>query len=144
MTTTTLPSDIQNAAAQVAPAMQQWADQMLQWLRAGQEFAANQAPDLIRQILTWGLASSAFWAGFGLLIIVLGEAGRRWLIRNGVHFKEIADYPHPGPFFGYVGVLLAYVAGGVTILHHVYTIVQILAAPKLYLLEYLVSLTHTQ
>lgn len=135
----------------------QIAEEVLGWLRSTEGFVAEQAPDICSQILNYNMIVCVFWTIITALIIA-------WIIKqfkNLNRIKEIEDmdyddrkkakYPKFAFFSGDVIGIDATVAISVSLLIiGIFTfiglvcaaenIVQILVAPKVYLIEYFANL----
>lgn len=145
-TTTTLPAETlaaqaTEAAKAVVPVMQDYARELLQWLKEGKEFAQAQAPDIAKQIVAWGFAQAVTWCiidlSFLLAFFWLGRRFWSMLIDAFEHDKEIPGVP----------LTIGYAIGGIAAIpflisfwSSVLDAVQVAVAPKVYLIEYLTQL----
>jgi hypothetical protein len=98
---------------------------------AGQtmDFAKEQVPDVIHQLIVWNMASSALWSFLGLLIVAFG------ILMIYVGIKNDDD----GPVVLFLGVTPA-IIGVCMFFSNLLDVIKIWLAPKVWLLEYAASL----
>jgi len=106
----------------------------VQGAEAGAQFLQRELPEVIQQLLLWHAVKSAvFFTLF--LVLAAGCAFAGWrLIKNGVA-KNNQDYAFIGCIFAVAAILLFWPA----LAYHLDWL-QILLAPKVYLIEYAASL----
>lgn len=106
-------------------------------------FIVEQAPDLIRQLLIWKTVEHAviFSIGIALLIFFF-----KWTKKVGREMKE-KDYDFEDYFMDSfanimiaLGYLSAFIAGIIMIGGNLQNLIQIVFAPKIYLIEYTAKL----
>lgn len=118
------------------------------WVQAGADFASAAAPELAREVVTYGIVSHTVKSVFGALLLLLGQL-TIWKFSLGqilIGFEisaERGDRYHNdeevGPYFrgwasGAVGAGASLI--GVTmLLGHSLLLAKALVAPRLYLLE---------
>ena len=104
------------------------------------EFAVEQVPDVIQQLLMWKFAISfiPFLVGVLLLIALIGICPLliRWCIKKT---SELNEYYQGVQFLPFVPVLLVLLLSSLLIAKN-FTWLQIWIAPKVYLLEYAANL----
>ena len=107
------------------------------------QFVMDQAPELLREFYMWHITTSILWIVFSISLYLLGRYLPKIFLRK---CDDIQNYDIV--FFGYVYddesvtvfawilYALASIAGIATMICNIYTLVFILVAPKLYLIEY--------
>ena len=144
-TTTTTIVPLVDQAAQVAkqalPGIQEVAGRLLIWLDQAHNFAMEQAPDLARQIVTWGIAQGLLYISLDLAWFIVGVMLLIWAHRNiPAKWREGNDFPFE--FFpGVVGILIMIISSG-SMFTNAWIALQAYVAPKVYLIEYLTKLAH--
>lgn len=92
------------------------------------EFSKQQIPDVIHQLLMWKATNAGVWMIFGIIFLVLafmwGKKVNKW----------IAEDPDAIP--AHIPTLILLVIGGYNFIDNLLTILQIVVAPKIYLIEY--------
>lgn len=107
-------------------------------------FIVEQAPDVLREFYIWHTAKHIFWIIFA---IIFGLSFRYlplcWLEDEKDHYNTINFFGKWGDEGGVtawvyfcIGMLISFII----ISYHVYDLIFILVSPKLYLIEYLLSL----
>lgn len=91
----------------------------------------SQAPDLIEEFLKWKFTYYTMLSIIGLVLLILGIIVTIWTIK-----VDDMDYV-PLCIFG--GIIPS-VVGSILFFSNVFTAVQIYIAPKIYLIEYVVSM----
>lgn len=109
------------------------------------EFVIEQAPLLLQEFYAWHIAKSVFGIILGILIMVIGYNLRKiwgkkvdkdykkdWdeIVINGIASENVSTV---------ISLLFTMTAGIVTISINTYSLVFILVAPKLYLIEYFIK-----
>jgi len=129
---------------------------------SGVVFLQAELPDVVRQLLTWKVVESVFYAFLLLIAAVVGavflKKSVHWLERswtgeklyyNNHHNEKEAEGKRLMDEFGRLGVIsvpvsffstATIVLGVVLIPGYVATAIQIWVAPKIYLIEYAASL----
>lgn len=104
-------------------------------VEAGVNFLSEQMPDVIHQLLMWKMVESLSYMILSFLLI--GAIVVLW--HYVFKFEKDADYSSSG--FGYfVGALLTLCLGAAAFCAFNLTWLQILIAPKIYLIEYAAKL----
>ena len=101
--------------------------ELLSYLKTAADFAAEQAPLVLQEILNWGIASNLLWIIIGILFIALIVIGNVKLTRKYPNddFAPLYVISGLGGFFILIGVLMS-----------MFDVVQIIVAPRVYLIEY--------
>ena len=109
-------------------------EKLLEWLNRSDAFLSAQVPDMIQQLLRWQLIKASIGGVFGLLIIIVVlYAWRKGLLELVKKDSE--------PFFLIVfGGIVPVIAGTIVLAVNSLTVLQILIAPKVYLIEYVHNL----
>jgi hypothetical protein len=105
---------------------------------AAKDFVLSELPDVINQLLMWKMIESIIYTFIG--VAMLGCIAAYWLVlyKHWDRWKEIGSDPEFAFFFpGGVATLLLFV-GACFVIN--ITWLQILIAPKVYLIEYAASL----
>jgi hypothetical protein len=104
-------------------------------VKAGTTFLMAQLPDVIQQLLIWKATQSAIWCGFWLLmsVIILLIIRHYWKPRE--YYDGYWDTLGPFGIFPFIFCL-----NFAMIAMTNYEWLQILIAPKIYLIEYAASL----
>lgn len=145
-TTTTLPTlteQAADAAKQVVPVMQDYARELLAWLKEGKDFAVAQAPDLAKQIVGWALVEAVVWCVIMVVTIaILWQLHTRavrpsWKEALARHKKDYLDDGYIGWVFADIGIWLAGAFCFITFWSSVLDAAKVAIAPKVYLVEYL-------
>lgn len=125
--------DLQKALAEIL-------NKTTQGVEAGVGFLQRELPEVVQQILIWhGVKSAIFFSiGLGMLIGALWGAKKFWRAGCAAHEEnEYAD--QEGYVVGFCACAVASTVGATVLLANI-TWLQILLAPKLYLIEYAASL----
>jgi hypothetical protein len=103
-------------------------------LRKGVDFVSEQAPDVVKQFLHWKLAEHILNGCLGLLATSLG-------FYLGYRFKRYGQKKHDEfpEIFGWFCQIISVVIALICVGKALYPIIKITVAPKVYLLEYFVS-----
>ena len=106
-------------------------------------FIVEQAPDLIRQLLIWKTVEYAIYTSLGIALLIFFF---KWTKKVGREMKE-KDYDFEDYFMdGFaniliaIGYLVAFTVGIVMIDENLQDLIQIVFAPKIYLIEYTAKL----
>ena len=109
------------------------------------EFAIEQAPLLLKEFYSWHIAKNSLGILFGVLIIIIGYNLRKlwgkkvdkdydkdWneVVLNGYASEEISTW---------LSIILSSIFGLMLLIKCTYSLVFILVAPKLYLIEYFIK-----
>ena len=115
-------------------------DKMTQWLEVAGQFAAEQTPLLVNEILKYNLVENVVWLLVSLAVAAAGVYSLRWWGKVLSYLKE-----DTGIFYA-LWLVASLVIFGVSLnaaLSYFMTIFQIILAPRLYLLEEFVQLVAT-
>jgi hypothetical protein len=109
------------------------------------EFAVEQAPLLLQEFYAWNIAKSIIGILIGVLIIAIGynlrkiwgkkvekDYDKEWdeIVINGYASENVSTV---------ITIVITLIAGLVTISINAYSLIFILVAPKLYLIEYFIK-----
>lgn len=98
------------------------------------DFLKDQIPDVIKQLVTFNLVSEAFWTLLPLTVLISTLCFLPYLIRVGKKYQDETD--------GMIWMLIVTIACGATIvglvgfLSHITSLLELIFAPKVWLLEY--------
>jgi hypothetical protein len=112
---------------------EQLINDLLTSLRSTKEFVLAQAPDVVKQILTWNLWVHLIWIIFGFAVGLFG------VIFFG-HLRKSKREGCDERFMCGIAQLAFCIAFAVIFMSNIFEVVQILVAPKLYLIEYFSNL----
>jgi hypothetical protein len=117
---------------------------------AGQikDLVIEETPLVVQQLLMWKVAEAGFNIFIGVLLFVGAFLTWKGVFRNKpAKDEENWAWTHnsygslrmkePGPQFALMGAAILCLASGVIVLTNVPIIIQILVAPKVYLIEYM-------
>ena len=108
-------------------------NQTVDAVKAGTTFLMAQLPDVIQQLLIWKAVESGIWFGLGVLTTGLAVYGwvkvRKFWLGDSIDMCAMLV----------ITSLILSTAGLCTLFHNL-TWLQILVAPKIYLIEYAASL----
>lgn len=115
-------------------------NEILTILKSTKSFVVNQMPDVVQQILHWSIAESAL-----LILIGLGMfVGAVWgLIKIRQKWKDRANHYDDDEFLFIISAIGCVCGGFVSVpifFINLFSLVKILVAPKIYLLEYFTGL----
>jgi hypothetical protein len=106
------------------------------------DFVIEQAPDLLRQFFLWHTVEHIFGILLaGLIFFISTRIIRLWGVAKEDNYHESKilgkwyDDEEPA-FFAYAVILCGAITSTVVMCTHVYKLVFLLIAPKLYLIEY--------
>lgn len=102
----------------------------------GADWLAGQVPDVVQQLLRWKLVEAVTWGlieGFVALVLFITCVRFCKYVTKHDEWRDVGPLPL-GP--GIIGLLFLW--GGV---YNLMTILKIVVAPKVYLLEYVAHLT---
>lgn len=110
--------------------------ELLSWLQSGKEFVAEQVPELVNEVINWGLCSHI------VFLVISGTIFLASLIILWWAIKRDFFTPCPDNVVFFIGLpnMLALVISLVVSCYQIYVIVYISVAPRLYLLERLAKM----
>lgn len=113
--------------------------EIMQWLESGKDFVVEQAPEVVAETLTWGLWFHGMGIMLGIFFLVVTGGGVYWLLSARGTAK--ADNPHTDTFEYDIGMIIGGIVGGIgtvlTLVIHTSGLVQVVVAPRVYILEQL-------
>lgn len=105
-------------------------------------FVIEQAPDLLQQFYKWHIAESIFWIVFSIMLFFLGRyLPYLWLSKEEKSYyseRFFGRYGDEGIIGAYMMFIISTVVSFLVLLTNAYNLVFLLAAPKLYLIEYFI------
>jgi len=138
---------VQETAKEALPLIQQYAQEVLLWVKSSATFIVDQMPQLVQEVLRWGIASNAFGIGLGFIIVLAGVCANSYFLKNRPYFKEWNkdhDEMCVTQIFSAVVSAVGYLLGTLLILINTFSLLKVLVAPRLYLLEQLATLAKGQ
>lgn len=119
-------------------------DKSLRMAEKTGQFVMDQAPELLREFYMWHTANHIFFLLLGIILILIGRyVPHLWTsktesdnYRQSKFFNRY--YDDDGFTWGWFGVIS--IAGILFVIFNLYDLIFILVSPKLYLIEYLLSL----
>lgn len=112
-------------------------DKAQEYVKAGGDFVAEQAPLVVQEVLRWGLSSHIFWAllcvGFCVAIPLVYRWGYNFCKRHDAVDEMMVAVTF---ILSSIGEIIF----TISCLYHLYMIVYILVAPRLYILETLAAI----
>lgn len=105
-----------------------------EFIRSSADFAKDQAPLVVDELLLWGFFRAAAQACLGALLLAVGLFCIRLLWKRG---KAWFDLDHPEKFVPTViGAITGPIFGIICLVHGIGTAAYIKIAPRLYILDY--------
>lgn len=108
--------------------LQDYADELIQLIREGADFVGEQAPLFVQELLTYYTAYHTIWLAVGLVLLTVS-----WRLYKYAKYSE-EEIVLAHDVAGLLSAITFLVGAGVT-LTHVFGLVKVLVAPRLYLLE---------
>lgn len=105
------------------PSIQQYTQQVLEWLKSAKDVAMTEIPDILHQYLTWCAFNDGFWAVLSLII-----ASVCWYL--ACKFTKANDDEFLIVVPGVIGA-----ASTVVFLVHIYDLMKLIIVPKIYILQ---------
>lgn len=107
-------------------------------LAGGIDLVKNQAPELVTEFLKWKFTEALIWTIGGLILFIFGA------IVSFISIKKLFFCPTKSneeyiPVLIFLG-LLPVLIGCIGFFYHIFTIIQIWIAPKIYLIEYIADI----
>ncbi len=94
---------------------------------AGKEFVSEQAPEVAREIVTWGIVGNGIWAAFWLAVTIgFGWFAFRWWRKCGDDFEGALGIV-PSLILGFIAALLT--------VNYIGDTLEVAVAPRVYLLK---------
>ena len=131
---------------QLQQSLSQILDQAVSGVQAGVSLLSAELPDVIHQLLLWKMIESLIWCVVGLIFTVVSI---HWLVKNsgrgkkeGSHFRPTLTHDETGDIAPWIPVSILPLVVIVIVASFTINItwLQILIAPKVYLIEYAASL----
>lgn len=130
-----------NAADQVLERLAQSLDQVSQFVQASANFAVEQAPLVVQEMIRWEIVSSVVVMAFGIALVTGGVftcvASRRLLLSARERGREVYEdgwipLAFIGPVVGVIGLVMTVV--------NLISMLQPIVAPRLFVIEKIGSL----
>lgn len=104
------------------------------------DFLKDQIPDVVKQLITFNLVSEAFWTLFPLTVLI---ATLCFIPRELRWAKKYSDESDTLSYMAPVGITIAGITvGTIGFLSHITPLIELIFAPKVWLLEYAAHLVH--
>lgn len=98
------------------------------------DMVKSQAPELVTEFLKWKFTEASIWCVFGIILVVIGIYGTY----KGIKMAG-TDYELLQPPVIMFGGVVPLTIGIIMFASHIFDVVQIYVAPKIYLIEYIVN-----
>lgn len=111
--------------------LNEFMQQMLQFAQDAGAFASEQIPEVLREIIVWGIASGILW----MLVAMIGSYVAYRMLKRAFADDDWEDYPHlviPGVSMLCVFTPLFFV--------NAFDVAKAIFAPRLYLIEEVASM----
>ena len=109
------------------------------WVKATKEFAVEQAPIVIQEILKWGLVIELFQFIISLMLLIAGIIMLKKSFKDDWYKKADVNYS-VGHFFAIMGAWIIFTIGVLTSVIEILDPIKVIVAPRLYLIEYFAHL----
>jgi hypothetical protein len=103
---------------------------ILEWAKDAGRFANEQAPEVAKEIIAWGIGQSLFW-----IILMLFLVGV--ILRVRFHCERLMNLEGEDIMGSWLAALLALFVPIIAIATNVMTLMKCLVAPRLYLIEWI-------
>ncbi len=103
------------------------------------DFVIEQAPLLLQEFYAWHIWSNVFFIIFGIFLIYAGyKLPFLWMDKENksYSYKYFSLYGDDETIVAWTFFVVGLIVGSIIILIHLYDLIFILTAPKLYLIEY--------
>ena len=126
-------------ASTIIPQIEQLSEKVLVYLESGVDLAAEQAPQLITEILSWSVFDGLFWAGFAMvLLVIVGVVVKKlWGIAEGRKYDS-----DEMKFLAFAVGLVGSAVGGIIFCSNFFYAIKAIVAPRLLLIEYFSNLVN--
>jgi len=105
------------------------AQQVFEILKSAKEFTVEQAPLVVKEVITYNYIICGAWLFVGLIILIIGAIFAWKASRKEYH----------GEFFWFLGIILP-IIGFITAGTNIVELLRIYYTPRMYLLEYFASI----
>lgn len=115
-------------------------------VKEAKDFVLAELPDVVQQLLMWKMVESIFYSVLSLSLVVISVFYWRWVIksRNADWTRELRNKNEPSDSYMAAvivgGIVTALVVAPIVLINFNFDWVQILVAPKIYLIEYVAEL----
>lgn len=114
--------------------LQKYADDLIDLLRAGADFAGEQAPLFVQELLTYYTYHHSVYLAIGVFFLTLS-----WVFKRRVANSSQNDYAITVEGNGFL-CAVSFVLGTIIVVYHLLALIQVTVAPRLYLIETLQSM----
>lgn len=111
---------------------------MSEILKSTKDFTAQQAPELMKEILHYKLAGNALEIIIGLIIGLIAYRVHVWIL------NRLKEESYSEAVMLYFGVVPTAIVSFICILDGIYDFMQILLAPRMFLIEYFAHLVRSK
>lgn len=135
--TAATPATIPDVPDQLKSVVADLLKQGAEGVHSGAVWVQGQLPDLVKQFIALNIVRDIYWIVLGALFFGLGWFfGKKvWNLSKNGHYRD------PGLEVGAVFIwLMGFIGGFLLISINVYDLLQLLVAPKIYILEYVIGL----
>ncbi len=108
-----------------------------EWVEVTEEFAFEQAPLLVQEIVWWGIADGGYWVAFGVFFLTLAFVWGRACYKRWERIEEMSgDSGDFMRFMVFVLTIIPAIAGLLLVMINIMGMLKPIVAPRLYLIEY--------
>lgn len=94
------------------------------------DFGKQQIPQVIHELLMWKATSASVWMAVGVILLILG-----WITFKAIN-RTVAKTGDEDAYVLHLATGALIVVGGLFFIPNLLELLQILVAPKVYLIEY--------
>ena len=119
--------------------------ELISWVKSAKSFVVEQVPLVCQEVITWGMVSSITGLCIGFVFLVAGFTGTILLVKKHNVWKEQYDNWRECPtkaIITWTITVPSLIAGLIATLVNLYTLLFIICAPRLYLLEVLSNMAN--
>lgn len=111
------------------------------WVESTKDFALEQAPLVVNEIVMWGIGKYSFSVLLGLIFLVISFFSIRSAVNNKqVYFdQDNGDIPTKR-FFILLSGIISFIPGVLLFLINIYHLIFVLCAPRLYVIKTIADL----
>ena len=118
----------------------EYSDRIVEALESGVDFASEQAPLLIQEVLTYYLVTELIWTVISFLFVVgIGYAYYRFIKAYRAE-DNYSSSDEEAMFFGSMFAFIAYMLPVFLFVSSLSTVIKILVAPRLFLIQKLAEI----
>ena len=120
-------------AQEMVPVLDKWLQELLDWTREGADFASEQLPLLVEDIIQWGMVAHFVWAAVFFIPVICMSA----LVRCAWRFAHTKDADFTDGATAVSFSIIGLVLSGVLFMYNLLAGLKAFIAPRLYLIEFL-------